>query len=243
MLGLARLAHEPDAPHLARELAQAPADLDAVAAEQRAADLEVVDAVGNRDDRDLGEAVALRHDQREAQRLESGPQRRRVPGVAVGPRLGALLDDDLQRLPEAEKHADRRGVVVHVLLAPVVADQPEVEVPGRRRGGSVRDRLLGARADRRRREARRAGQALLGGGVAVVDPVAVHGHLGASQGGDRVDHEQRVVRFRQARQVAQRLENACGGLRLDDGDHLDSGAACPAPPRASRPGTGAPSRC
>ena len=60
-----RVAHAADAPGLPGELAEAAADLDAVAVEELAAQLGVVDAVGQPRGGELGQPVALGGEERE----------------------------------------------------------------------------------------------------------------------------------------------------------------------------------
>ena len=69
------VAHQPDAPDLAGERADAATDLDAVALEQQASHAGVVDTVGHTHRRELRKAVALLREQLQPQLLEPFVQR------------------------------------------------------------------------------------------------------------------------------------------------------------------------
>src|SRR5438552_1526538 len=83
----AGLAHTPDPPGPAGQVADAAADLDAVALEERRPYGRLVDAVGHADRGELGQAVALLGEQVEAELGQAVVQQAaagRVPGVHRG---------------------------------------------------------------------------------------------------------------------------------------------------------------
>ena len=119
--------------------------------------------------RDLIEPVRLRHQEIETEPRNPRTERRRVPPVTRYPVIETLLQHDTQRLAQPQDHADRRGVVVHVLRPPVLCDEAEIEVPRRRLRRPRVDHLQRPRSDRDRTYPRRSAQALLTARIGVID--------------------------------------------------------------------------
>ena len=105
------VAHEPDAPRLAGELAEPAADLDAVLSSKRLRSAASSAPSGNHADVSCG-SRAPRCDQREAQLGERGLQRG-ADGPVAGPhRRAALVEHRAEPGVQRHDHPDRRGVVV-----------------------------------------------------------------------------------------------------------------------------------
>src|SRR5262245_51806989 len=84
-------------------------------------------------------------------------------------RRRAFLEHDAQRLTQRVIHRNRGGMMVNALLAPVLGQEREVEVPALDLGRALAQDLEGPGADRDRCQTRRAGQAFLGAAVGSVD--------------------------------------------------------------------------
>ena len=117
-----RMAHEADAPALARELAEPAADLDVEAGPQLAAHLGVVDAVGQPHRRELREPALLARTAgsraRAARPAAAAPTWRWRACDGVEPFVEQHAEARVQRV----EHRDRRGVVVAARGADVVGD-------------------------------------------------------------------------------------------------------------------------
>ena len=107
----------------------------------------LVDAV--RDRRRCSASTADAPPRRRA-RARARRARRPAPrdsAVAREARLEPLLVDEAQRLVQRVVHRDRRGVMVDALLAPVLLDHRQVEVPALHLRLAPAQRLDGARAE------------------------------------------------------------------------------------------------
>ena len=110
------------------------------------------------------------------------------------------------------------------LLTQVAGDQPHVEIPaltGRPAAGDLLARLL------RERDGRHAGghaQALLGSGVAHVDPDRVHLDGHTAQRRHRVDQEQRRCLPQERPDLRKRLMHAGRRLRVNERHHRRLGS-------------------
>ncbi len=107
-----------------------------------------------------------------------------------------------------------------LVLAPVVPQHRDVDVPAANGLLSVGHSVHRLRAQRQRRHPRRRRQALLRPAVADVDPPLVDQQLATGQGRDGVHQQQRAVGVDDARYLLQRLEDAGAGLPVDHGHEL-----------------------
>src|SRR5262245_34135925 len=105
----------------------------------------------------------------------------------------ALLEHCSQAgVQRVDHHDGRRVVIATRRAADVGADEPQVEVPRLRWMHAVAQPVHGALPERERREPGRDSQALLGAGVAGVDPPSVDIDWNPGQRRDGVDDEERV---------------------------------------------------
>src|SRR5215813_5408265 len=88
-----------------------------------------------------------------------------MPSVARESRREAFLDHEAQRLTQRVMHRNRSRMMVNALLAPVLGQEREVEVPALDLRRTLAQDLEGPGADGDRCQARRAGEALLGAAV------------------------------------------------------------------------------
>src|SRR5437870_12964540 len=115
--------------------------------------------------------------------------------------------------------------MVDAFFPPVALEEGQVEVPALDRGLPPLERLDGARAERQRREARRARQALLRAAVGRVDAPAADLHRHAAERGHAVGEEERAVVVRQSYRVLEGLPRAGRRLGMDERDQLRPPAA------------------
>ena len=164
-----------------------------------------------------------------------------VAAVAREAGLQPLLQHDRQRLVQGVEHVDRGGVVVERAPRPSTRDHREVEVPALHLRLARVAASRRARRERDRRQARRAGEALLRPAVRRVDAPAVDLHAARRRGGHAVEQEQRAASWRSSPSPSTRLVGAGRGLGVDDRDDLGltAGGVDHAAP-ARRPGPTAP---
>ena len=110
-----------------------------------------------------------------------------VPGVAG---FEPFFQDQPQRFVQAVGHVDRRGVVIDALLAPVLGQHRDVEIPALHLGLAPSTTSMARSLKRDRRQARRTAQALLRAGINRVDLPAVDFDRHAAQRRHGVDQQQ-----------------------------------------------------
>src|SRR5262245_42715498 len=120
-------AHQPDAPDLPRERAEASADFDVELVEQVFADRRLVDAVGDPHGVERPQPLALLWQQREAERRERSDKRLVMAFVAGPARFEPFFFDDRKRLIKSVDERRRHSVVI-LPANPVVLEQGEIEV-------------------------------------------------------------------------------------------------------------------
>ena len=241
MRGRRRVAHEPDAPHLAGVGAEPAADLDAVAVEQQPPQLRLAGPVllGDPDGGQFGQPVALGREQLEAP-SRSNPSCRARPSLAVP--LPALLQTLVQQAAqpgvEGEDHADGRRVVVGAGARRRSRSGRSCSGRGTRSAGVGSSRSTARSPTREGGQAGRHAQALLGGRSRRCRLPGVDLDGDAAERGDAVDEQQGV-----ALALAQGLDvvaDSGGRLGVDDGDHGRRGMGAEHAPRGRADGPTAP---
>ena len=232
----APVPHGADPPDPAVQRAERGSDLQAEVLEQRRAHRIPRDAVGDVHAGHVGHLVGLIAEQIQPHGGKARSHRTARPGVAVEPGFEPLVHHDAGAFPRCVEHGGRLGVVVQPRLAPVVHQHRQIEVvrlddaPGAGLVVIRTDTLLHVPArphhrlhpvvEGHRRDARRAGQALLqpGGHRVELPGVGLQRHAGDRRGG--VDMHQRAVVAADAADRVQRLGHGGRRVSLHEGDEL-----------------------
>src|SRR5439155_3856429 len=128
----------------------------------------------------------------------------------------AFLFELVQSFPEREEQGDR-GSERGVLLREGVYVGLEIQVEGRVRV----ERRIAPFREGDRTQTGRSGEAFLRSHHERIDPPLLHPVLQASDGGDSVDDQERVVGLHYPRDVGDRIREACRGFVPTEGDRAE----------------------
>ncbi len=209
-------AHQSDPPGSTLERPEPRPNLDIVFLQQTPADECVIDRLGNMHriegcQRVLGNEI-------QSHGFQTGPQHAMIPLVPRDAETQSLLEDDLQGLAQGVGHIDGRGMVVHAIAAPIIAEHGHIQVPAGNLGLSFPDNLESFGRKSNGSQSRRATQAFLRATVTSIDPQAIDGYINASQTGHGIHNQQCAVCMYQAGYFIQGLMFAGAGFGMHDAE-------------------------
>ena len=170
MSGFSHESNSPDFPFHGSESA---ADFDAELIEELCADGSIIGAVGDADGVEHGQSAAGRSGVLDTHGGESGFESAVMEQMASEASFEAFFESETECFVQGVVHVDGGGVVIGAVGSPVIAEQPNIEVPAGDFAGTAIDCFESAWTEGDGSESWRAAEAFLGAAVGGIDTEAI----------------------------------------------------------------------